>query len=126
MKHGLLFLLLIPSFFSCSKKPDCSDLRTGVFTIQTQNSGTVTVTRSETQSIENVPDFDQEMVNSIEWTGDCNFAIIYESGDKPTSPSADLPIDCEIVEVGIDYHIVRAKIRGSEIEADYKMVNKYR
>ncbi|MBW2937492.1 hypothetical protein KXJ69_05205 [Aureisphaera sp. CAU 1614] len=64
------------------------------------------------------------MVNSIHWTSDCSFTIEYESGDKPPTPTADLPIDCEIIEVGEDYHIVRSQIRGTEIQFDYLMENK--
>lgn len=64
------------------------------------------------------------MINSIQWTGDCTFTIKYESGDKPSAKTADLPIDCEIIEIGENYHIVRARIRGTDIQGDYRMENK--
>jgi hypothetical protein len=118
---SILFLLIILS--SCIQKPDCSDLKTGLFKIETQNGKTILVSRTETQSIESIPSSNMKMTNTLEWTGDCTFTINYESGDKPSSPSANMPVDCEIIEVGEGYHIVRARIRGSEIEADYRMEN---
>lgn len=123
MKLSALLFLFSIALFSCSNQPDCSNLKTGVFKIETQNNGTIIVTRTETQSIESMPGANMKMTNRIEWTDECKFTITYDSGDKPSSPSADLPVDCEIVEVGPDYHIVRAKIRGSEMEVDYRMEN---
>ncbi len=103
---------------------DCSDVKIGTFTTQTESYGVITVTRTETQSIEDIPAINKKMVNSIYWTSDCTFTLEYESGDKPPTSTAELPIDCEIIDVGEDYHIVRCQIRGTETKFDYTMKNK--
>jgi hypothetical protein len=120
------FPLLAFSFLlaSCAQEVDCSALKTGTYTNQTKNNGAIIITRTETQSIEEVPALDKRMVNSLEWTGDCSFTIQYESGDKPPSANAELPIDCKIVEVGEGYHVVRAQMRGSQETYDYRMEDK--
>ena len=124
MKLNTVILLFFVTIISCAQKSDCNKLKTGIFTIQTESNGIITVTRTKTQSIEDIPAIGKKMVNSINWTSDCSFTIEYKSGDKPTTPTAELPIDCEIIEVAEDYHIVRAQIRGTETQFDYKMENK--
>lgn len=124
MKPSILTILLSVALNSCAQKIDCSPLRTGVFTYQADPLVMITVTRTETQSIEEIPSLGKKMINSMKWTGDCTFTIQYESGDKPPSSTADLPIDCEIIQVGDDFHLVRSRIRGTEMQMDYKMENK--
>lgn len=124
MKHILVTVLLSIALCSCAQRIDCRALKTGVFTTRTASNGVVTVTRTATQSIEEIPAIGKKMVNSIRWTADCSFTMQYESGDKPPSPTADQPIDCEIIEVGDGYHVVRATIRGTSIQADYRMETK--
>ena len=124
MNFSFVLILFSVALSSCSNKTDCSDLRTGTFTTQTETNGIVTVIRTETQSIEKLPEINQEATNSLVWTGDCTFTISYESGDKGPHWTSDLPIDCKIIEIGEDFHIVRSTIRGTKYTYDYKMENK--
>lgn len=124
MKLSIVTVLLSVALNSCAQKIDCGSFRTGTFTTQTKTNGVIIITRTATQSIEEIPALGKKMINSIKWTGDCTFTIQYESGDKPPSPTAAIPIDCEIIQVGDDFHVVHSRIRGTEIQMDYKMENK--
>jgi hypothetical protein len=124
MKLSILTILLSVALNACAQKIDCASLRTGVFTTQADPLGIITVTRTETHSIEEIPAIDKKIINSIKWTGKCTFTIQYESGDKPPASTPDLPIDCVIIQAGDDFHVVRSRIRGTEIQMDYTMTAK--
>ena len=68
-------------------------------------------------------DFEEGQMDGTTISGTA-LTLEYESGDKPPTSTAELPIDCEIIDVGEDYHIVRCQIRGTETKFDYTMKNK--
>ena len=109
------------SVTGCAQKLDCSNLRKGTFETLTESVGNVIVERTDSQHIELIPSIDKKTIYTIKWTSVCEFVIEYLSGDVPPGPNAKRPIKCEIIEVGEDFHIVRARIDGTEFQSDYEM-----
>ncbi len=120
--HPILTIFLLTlSLSACTQNLDCSALKKGKFQIPTESMGNVIIERTDSLHIETLPELGKKTIEHLEWTGDCSFVIEYLSGDIPPGLNARKPIACEIIEIGEGYHIVRSRIVGTDIEADYRM-----
>lgn len=122
---AILSLILI----TCSVKkeqslftPTCLSVREGKFYTNTENAGRVSVTIVGDKYLEQA--MGKMTTCSIEWTSDCTYVLRHLLGDVPPGPHGMKNVLGEIIEVTKEYHVVRERIEGTDIENDYKMIRR--
>lgn len=92
--------------FKCRENDlDCSEIRTGKFRIQDENSGITIITRTDKFQIEENEKLGYKWKLSVTWINDCTYQL--KPVEDLLDPGAELPtmiVTCEIREVTPNYY----------------------
>lgn len=84
---------------------DCSEIKTGIFRIKDENSGTTLITRTDKFQIEENEELGYKWKLSVTWIDDCTYQL--KPVEDLLNPKAELPtmiVTCEISEVNSNYY----------------------
>lgn len=82
--NTLLPLLTIVLFASCSRQYTCDDFKTGTYVFDDETFKHVTITRTETEQIEQSvePGKEYRDVYEIIWDGSCSYSLVFKETDN--------------------------------------------